>query len=195
MKKFLIVIAILGIATALPFVPIGMEKGNAEKNLSLGEVFPELKGKSLAGTEVSIPANTMGKPTILGLAFSPKAEQDLQGWMQPLYDSFLAKHGGVFEAGNFDGHIYLAALLSGAASLAGKGLEEKAAKGTDAELRPHVLLSKQDAAPILKAVNASDKTKPYFIVLDSKGVVKSIVSGAYTEAKMDELTEKAEEAE
>lgn len=195
MKKFLIVIAVLGIATALPFVPIGMEKGNAEKNMNLGEIFPELKGRSLAGAEVSIPANTMGKPTILGLAFSPKAEQDLKGWMQPLYDSFLAKHGGVFEAGYFDGHIYLAALLSGAASLAGKGLEEKAAKGTDAELRPHVLLSKQDAAPILKAVNASDKTKPYFIVLDSKGVVKSIVSGAYTEAKMDELTEKAEEAE
>lgn len=195
MKKFLIVIIILGIATALPFVPIGMEKGNAEMNMNLGEVFPELKGKSLAGNEVTIPTSTLGKPVILGLAFSPKAEQDLKGWMQPLYDSFLAKHGGVFEAGNFDGHIYLAALLSGAASLAGKGLEEKAAKGTDAELRPHVLLSKQDAGAILKAVNASDKTKPYFVVLNAKGVIKSIVSGAYTEAKMDELTEKAEEAE
>lgn len=195
MKKFLIVLSILGLMIALPFVPIGMEKGNAEMNLNLGEVFPELKGKSLAGAEVSIPASTMGKPTLLGLAFSPKAEQDLKGWMQPLYDGFLAKHGGVFEAGNFDGNIYLAALLSGTASMAGKGLEEKVAKGTDVELRPHILLCKQDAAPILKAINASDKTKPYFIVLDSKGVVKSIVSGAYTEAKMDELTEKAEEAE
>ncbi len=194
-RKLFLFFFLVAVLTALPFLPRGSQADRDSAGLLGGEVFPELKGKSLAGAEVSIPSGTKGKPVVLGIAFSPKAEGDLKGWLQPLYDTFLAKHEGVFAAGNFDGHVYMVALLSGAASLAGKSLEDKAAKGTDAELRPHILLSRQEATPILKALNATDKNKPYFAILDAEGRLKAVVSGAFNEAKLDELTEKAEEAE
>jgi hypothetical protein len=193
-KKIFFLLTFVAVVTALPFWPYGTEANYAKKGVTVGDILPTIKAKSLAGGEVTLPTAN-GKATVLGLAFSPKAEGDLKTWMQPIYDTFLAKHEGVFEAGNFDGNVYLLAMLSGAASLGGKSLQDKAAKGTDAELRPHVLLTTQDAAEVAKAINATDKTKPYFVVLDATGHVKSVVSGTYTEAKMDELSQKAGEAE
>jgi hypothetical protein len=193
-KKFLFFLALAATLTALPFLPTGTEAYQSLTQENTGNVLPELKGKTLAGTDITLPVKN-GKATVLGVAFSPKAEQDLKGWMQPLYDTFLAKHEGVFEAGNFDGNVYLVALLSGAASLAGKGLADKAAKGTDAELRPRIILSTQDPALLAKALNVTDKNRPYFAVLDAEGHIKGIVSGPYNEAKMDEISNKASEAE
>jgi hypothetical protein len=194
LKKVLFFLTLAAVFTAFPFWPFGLEAIRSDGGVSIGEVLPTLTGKSLSGQDVTIPVGN-SKATVFGVAFSPKAEEDLKGWVQPLYDAFLAKHEGVFEAANFSGNVYLVALLSGTASLAGKGLQAKAAKGTDAELKPHIILSKQDPSLLIKALNVTDKGKPYFVVLDAEGHIKAIVSGAYTEAKMDELSEKAGDAE
>jgi hypothetical protein len=180
--------------TLIPLGHPGSEANRATRGVTAGEPFPSLQGTALDGKAVSIPVGN-GKATIVGVAFSQKAENDLGLWLQPLYDTFLAKSDDVFAAGNFDGNVYLVAMLGGAASLAGKGLQAKMAKGVDAELKSHIVLCKQPAAALLKALNVSDQTKPYFVVLDAAGMIKAVASGAYTEAKMDEIAAKAGEVE
>jgi hypothetical protein len=154
--------------------------------------FPELKAKTLAGLEVNIPTTTMGKPTIIGLAFSPKAEADLKTWLQPMYDTFIAKQEGVFEAANYEGNFYMVAMLSGPASLATKSVQGKAAASVDKELAPHLIITKADPKLYLAALGAKETNRPYFAVLNLKGEIVYITSGPYTEEKLDELIEKAE---
>jgi hypothetical protein len=193
-KKLFLLLGLVALFSVWPFWPKGSEALQDPARLSDGEKFPTLKGKTLAGQEVTLPPAN-GKATVLGLAFSTRAEADLKNWVQPFYDTFLAKHEGVFEAGNFEGNVYLVALLSGSAALGGKSLQEKAAKATDAELRPHILISSENPAAIIKALDVKDKDKAYFAVLDAGGNLKALLAGPYNEAKMEELAAKASEVE
>jgi hypothetical protein len=193
-KKLLLFLGLVALVSIFPFWPKGSEALQDPAGLTNGEKFPTLKGKTLAGQEVTLPPAN-GKGTVLGIAFSTRAEADLKNWVQPFYDTFLAKHEGVFEAGNFEGNVYLVAMLSGGAAMAGKTLQEKAAKATDAELRPHILISSESPAAILKALNVTDKDKAYFAVLDAGGNLKALLAGPYNEAKMEELAAKASEVE
>jgi hypothetical protein len=112
--------------------------------------------------------------------------------MQPLYDQFIAKEEGVFSASNFEGNFYMVAMLGGAASLAGKGLADKAKSKVDAELQPHIVLYNGDSKGFAKAIGATDKSTPYFVLISAKGAVLKVVQGAYTEEKLDALLELAD---
>jgi|GEM_PF-164778 len=194
LKKLVFFLLIAAALTALPIWPLGTEATRPHSQKELGHVLPELKAKTLDGKELTLPLKN-GKATLLGVAFSTKAEQDLKGWLQPIYDAFLAKHEGVFEAGNFDGNVYLVAMMPGAGALVTKGIRDKAAKNIDADLKPHLLLTTQESSTIAKALNVTDKSRPYFAVLDTAGHIKSVVSGAYNEAKMDQLSDNVSAAE
>jgi len=155
-----------------------------------GKVIPMLKGRTLSGQEITIPMPGDDKRTVLGLAFSPKAEADLKTWMQPAYDEFLTKPEGVFGAADsFDGHIYFIAM---AGNVAGGVMEQKAKNKVDAELQPHIVIYKGDSAPWLKALDVKDKSVPYFLVLNEQGEVLFVTSGAYTEEKMEKISSLAE---
>lgn len=156
-----------------------------------GKPFPVLKGRTLSGQEVTIPMPADSRRTVLGLAFSPKAEADLKTWMQPAYDEFLTKPEGVFGAADgFDGNVYFVAM---AGQTGGAILEKKAQNAkVDAELQPHIMVYKGDTAPWLKALDVKDKSIPYFLVLNEKGEVLYQTSGAYTEEKMEKISALAE---
>ena len=156
------------------------------------EIFPTLSAKTLSGMAITAPDAAKQKQTLVGLAFSPKAETELKGWMQPLYDQFIAKQEGVFSASNFEGNFYMIAMLSGAASLAGKSLADKAKTKVDSELQPHIILYKGDAAWFAKAIGATDKSIPYFALIGPDGAILKVVQGAYTEEKLDAILELAE---
>jgi hypothetical protein len=57
-----------------------------------GKMFPALQGELLDGKTMTLPTTT-GKKTLVGLAYSSKAEDALKSWYQPLYDKFIAKKG------------------------------------------------------------------------------------------------------
>lgn len=156
-----------------------------------GKPFPVLKARTFNGTEVVIPFPADGKRTVVGLAFSAKAEADLKSWLQPAYDEFLAKpQGGVFGAAEgFEGNLYFIVM----AGQTGATLLEQRAKGkVDPELQKHLIIFGGDSAPWIKALDIKDKNVPYFLILDEKGEVVHQTSGAYSEQKMEKLSSLAE---
>ena len=80
-------------------------------NAQDGKDFPTLSGETLQGGEISIPESSKGKPTIVGMAYSPKAEDALRTWFNPAYDKFIIK-SGMFDD-MYDVNVYFIAMFTG----------------------------------------------------------------------------------
>lgn len=157
-------------------------------NLQTGKIFPSLTGETIAGKKVSIPTDTKGKYTLVGIAWSQKAQDDLETWFQPVYTMFIEKpdKDDLFND-PYDFNIYFIPVFSGANEsmygTAKKRLQDK----LDPGLKPYVLLYKGSIAEYKKQLNMEDKDKPYFFVLDPEGKIVYTTSGAYSEEKMDKI--------
>ena len=68
MKTFGLVVSLL----FLPTLIIGQEK------------FPEIQVTDLNDKSINIPQDTEGKFTLIGIAFSQDAQNDLYSWSQPV---------------------------------------------------------------------------------------------------------------
>ena len=54
-----------------------------------GDVFPEIDVLDLNNEALTIPADIKGKFSLIGVAFSEDAQQDLYTWSQPVFSEFL----------------------------------------------------------------------------------------------------------
>jgi len=149
--------------------------------------FPKLDGHSLEGTAVTIPLAKTEKFTIVGLCFKRSAEDDLKTWIQPMYDVFVAKanssdFGDV--ANYYDVNYFFIPLISGFKKAAN---DFKAA--TQKDLWKNVIDCDTDIKLLKEQLKPSNDDVPYFYVIDTKGKIIEIVSGKYSEAKMDKIQE------
>jgi hypothetical protein len=148
-----------------------------------GQKFPDMDGVTLTGKEMSIPKNTMGKYTVIGLAYSKKSDEYLQTWFQPTFTVFLDPTA-IFH---YDVQLYFIPMVGGVNQVAGASVEKKLKEGIDKKLHDNVLFYKGKIMDYKKQLNLDDKDKPYFFILDDKGVIIYATSGEYTEAKMDDI--------
>ena len=58
-------------------------------------VFPTITCKDLHDKVVELPKDIKGKKSVLVLAGSKKTEQELEGWISPLYKSLLMQQTGM----------------------------------------------------------------------------------------------------
>lgn len=167
--------ALLLLSTALVFG----QKNNFE--------FPKLTGTTLSGESVSIPASTNGKVTLLGVAYSKKAEEDLETWLDPVYNKFIAKTG--MMDGLFDVHMFFVPMFSGATKSAQQTIMNNMKKSTPKDAQPHVLFFNESAEDYIEPCGMQDKKVPYFFVLSPTGQVIYSTSGAFTQQKLDVIEE------
>ncbi len=149
--------------------------------------FPQLIGHTLEGTAITIPLAGAKKFTIVGICYKRSAEDDLKTWIQPMYDIFVAKPKGTdyFDvASYFDVNYYFVPLISGFKKAAA---DFKAA--TQKDLWGNVIDCDTDIKLLKDQLKPGDDGIPYFYVIDLKGKIVEIVSGKYTEDKMDKIQE------
>jgi hypothetical protein len=151
----------------------------------VGSEFPLLKGESLTNKMVTLPADVNGNFTIIGLAWSKTAEEDLESWLVPVYDLFINKN--TFISLDYDANVFFVPLFSGAKKGFYKPAMEKAKKQLDASLAPHVLFYKGDIKEYKEKLALKNKNIPYFFVLDKKGSIVYTTSGKYTEEKLEKM--------
>jgi hypothetical protein len=156
---------------------VGQTKGN----------FPTLTGHSLDGAAVTIPLEGTTKFTIVGICYKRAAEDDLKTWIQPMYDVFVAKASGTdyFDVGNYyDVNYFFIPLISGFKKAAA---DFKAS--TQPDLWKNVIDCDTDIALLKVQLKPADEAIPYFYVIDTAGKIIEVVSGKYTENKMDKIQE------
>ena len=159
-----------------------------------GKTFSSITGENLQSKKINIPNDTKGKYTLIGVAYSQKAQSDLEGWFQPVYTTFIEKPGedALFDD-SYDVNVYFIAMFTGANESMYGPAKKKLQEDLDPELKPHVLLYKGDITKYKTDLSLEDNDKPYFFLLDKEGKIVYTTSGAYTDEKLEKAEELIEE--
>lgn len=152
-----------------------------------GKDFPAIVGATLENKGTSLPTKN-GKETIVAIAFHRAAEDELKKWLNPLYYTFIKKPKGSNKldiAEVYDVNFVFIPMISGF-----KKIADDFKNGTEKEFWPYIMdTEKTDIKGIQKALGITDNKIPYFFVLDKNGKVLEMVSGDFSEDKVDQLEE------
>jgi hypothetical protein len=156
----------------------------------VGITFPTLTGETLDDKAITLPDNVKGKFTIIGMAHSTDAEQDLQSWMDPIYQKYIAKTG-LLDAAE-DVNVFFIPMFSGSSLPFYDKAKKKMTATTQEDLRSHVIFYKGEISSYKEKLIIEKKDTPYIFVLNKDGKVVYATNGTWTEAKMDAMDEKIE---
>jgi hypothetical protein len=148
---------------------------------------PSISGTALDGSKVVIPASNQ-KFTIFGIASSQKAETALRTWYQPAYSFFIEKTKGPIPADEYDVNLYFIPVFTGLAQAASGKIEAKMKDGMQKEFHPNVVVFSGNFDELKAKLKIEDKDQPYFFLVNSKGEVVYSTKGAYTDEKLEEIT-------
>ena len=153
----------------------------------VGNMFPTLNGETLDGNSITLPNSTKGKFTLIGLAFSGKAEDELRTWFDPAYQKFIAK-SGMFDD-MYDVNVYFIAMFTGANKALMNASMKRMKKSDNKELYPYVLYYKGQVKTYKEDLNMPARDTPYFFILDKTGKIAYKTSGTFKDRKFDEMDE------
>lgn len=155
-----------------------------------GAIFPLLEAESLFNKKVSLPNDIKGKLSLIGLAYSQKAEKALQTWLNPIYNQFIEKSEKpeIFDT-SYDIYLYFIPMFTGANQSFAEPAKKRLTAQLDRELVPHVLIYKGEISLYKELLKMSNDEVPYIFILDEKGKIIYHTSGVYTEAKLLKLEE------
>jgi hypothetical protein len=159
-----------------------------------GKLFPNMEAETVEDKKVMLPRDVGGKFTLLGLAYSKKAEDELNTWFSPVFEKFVRKHtGSLFEGMGYDVNVFFVPMFTGVNAAATGTAKKKALKNIDPQLLPNILFYKGELKPYKDALDFEKKDTPYFFVLNSDGKIVYATSGKFSEKKMDEVESAIEE--
>ena len=159
----------------------------------IGKQFPDMEAETVEDKKINLPADTKGKYTLLGLAYSKKSEDELNSWFSPVYNKFVKKATGLMAGMGYDVNVYFVPMFTGVNAAATGTAKKKALKNIDPQLLPYILFYKGELKPYKEALDFEKRDIPYFFVLDAVGKIVYATSGAFTEDKLDEVEESIED--
>ena len=163
---------------ALIFMGLAFKAGN--------KVFPELTGTTLNGKTVSLPKQTHGKFTVLGIAYSLKAQDDLNTWYQPIYTE-------VMENKFIPAAVYFIPMTGNIKGMSQEKIKSKMKEGMDSEWHKYVLVYQEKPDDYIKELGMTEKDKTYIFVLNPNGEIVYSTNGEFTRPKMDAIIDKLSE--
>lgn len=149
------------------------------------QVFPELAGELLSGESIELPKDCSGKYTLVGLAYSQKAEDELRTWYEPSIDKFILKRG-MFDS-DYDVNVYFIPMFHGVTSLSYENSFKKVKSLTDKRLYNHVIFYKGEIKSYKENLDLGDKEDPDFFLIDPNGKIIDHFSGKYKEIYFDKI--------
>lgn len=153
----------------------------------VGKVFPALDGETVEDKVITIPQDTKGKYTLIGMAYSKKSEEDLNTWLQPAYSTFINKADGLFASFGYDVNLFFIPMYTGIKAAASGAGKSQVRNKVDSRLHPHILFYKGQLKPYKDALDFEKKNVPYFFVLDKNGKIIYATSGKYTDKKLEDI--------
>ena len=160
----------------------------------VGDPFPSISGETVQGTKVTIPKETNGKYSLVGLAYSKKSEDDLNTWFNPVNAAFLRdkESAGLFSGFAYDINVYFIPMFTGIKAAGKRPAMKKATNKIDPTLQPHILFYAGKLKPYKEALDFEKKDIPYIFLLDSNGTIVYATSGRFTQQKMDDIQSRIE---
>jgi len=157
----------------------------------VGDGFPEMTGTSLTDEEITVPSATKDKMTLIGIAFSKKAEDDLQTWFQPIWERFIreADPNALIPEMKPDVNVVFIPMFTGLKRGASGSAIRKMQKDVDKKLHPNVIVYSGKMGDYEDLLNMTEKDKPYFYVVNKAGEIIYATSGRSSIKKLNEVEE------
>jgi hypothetical protein len=153
-----------------------------------GDNFPTLTGELLTGESFTLPNNQEDyQAYFVGMAYSKKAELDLESWFQPTFDKFILKKG-LFD-GTYRVQPLFVPMFIGFKRGAEKSVSRRLTEQTPKEFQENILVYRGTLEPYQSALNLTDKTKPYLFLVAPSGEILYHTNGAFTEKKMEKIAD------
>jgi len=159
----------------------------------VGKQFPPMETETVDDVVINLPVDVSDKYTLLGLAYSKKAEKDLNSWFSPIYHKFIKEATGVFASFAHDINVYFVPMFTGINAVATGKAKKKTAEDLDPKLVENILFYKGKLKDYKDDLNLDDKKVPYIFLVDKDGNIAYATSGKYSDKKMDDLESSIEE--
>jgi hypothetical protein len=156
-------------------------------NYSFGQEFPFLEGELLNSEKIKLPEECKGKYTLIGLAYSQKAEAELRTWYDPSVNKFILKRG-MFDS-EYDVNVFFIPMFHGLNKATYSSSFKKVKQLTDERLYTHVIFYKGNIKGYKESLSIDDKKRPLFFLLDPNGIIIKRFIGKFKESYFEELTE------
>ncbi len=164
------------------------------QSLRAQNVFPNIDGITLLDKSMSLPNDTKGKKTLVGLAFSKKSDEDLRSWFEPAYRTFInPPKNSLIPVTDYNVNLVFIPMLKGAAKAASGKIIQKMKEGIDTSLHSYIMVYEGSINDYKDVLNFGAKDVPYFFILDEDGNIIHDTSGEYSDDKFDEITTLLEE--
>jgi len=147
------------------------------------QTFPSLTGMTLEDKTITLPQATTGKYSILVLAYSAKASDQIAPWFDNLYEYFLMDP-------EYDMNLYVIPMISGSKSLIAGQIEKQLKKGIQQGYRKHFVLYQGSIDDYKKTLKLDNKEVPYVFLLDKNGKIIYQIAGQYSDAYLEKIEEK-----
>ena len=156
-------------------------------NKGKSQVIEKITGETIDHQRISMPDDVKGKYTLLCFASSTKAQKDLESWLDPVYQKFIAKTGIMDDM--FDVNVFFIPMVKGNNQMFAENMKRKFRETAQADLRPHVLFSESNTEQLISSLKMSSGEIPYLFLLDKDARIIYSTNGGYTEAKFDQIDE------
>lgn len=157
----------------------------------VGDQFPDIEVFDLDENLISIPEDSKGKFTLVGVAFSEDAQDDLYTWSDPVFQRFMNDDN--LNSMVYDPNVYLILMFGGVNAVVYNKAKERITNDTDETLKDNVVLYKGNMKDYRKALKMKDRKLPYFFVLDRNGEIIYEAKGRYNSAILEKVAELIEE--
>lgn len=155
-----------------------------------GQTVPSFTGTTAGNKQIDIPSASMGKYALLCFASSRKAQADLETWLDPVYNRYIAKTG--FMDDMFDVDVFFIPVFGGGEGALQATVKRKFRETAQADLWPHLVFADGNMKEVLSTLKMSDESVPHFVFLNKDGKIVYRTSGAYTEEKFDAIDDLVE---
>jgi hypothetical protein len=90
---------LLALLLSFPFCSNG-------QNELIGKTFLLMDVEAINDSKVKLPYSVMGKYTLLGLAYSKMAEEELMDWFEPFFKKFVLKTRGLLQGFGHEVNVF-----------------------------------------------------------------------------------------
>jgi len=149
------------------------------------QTFPTLTGELVSGAVVELPGKPKTPLIVIALAYSQKAQAELEAWYEPAFLRFVAKHG--LFANAYRTELYFVPLFTGANKAAYEPSMKRFRKSATPETADRVVFVRTGLELVRDALGLHDKDIPYFFVVDAQGRIVHREQGRFTEDKLDAI--------
>lgn len=153
--------------------------------------IPVISGVTINNVKINLPVDLKGKFSLLCFASSSKAENDLQSWLDPVYQKFIAKTGIMDDM--YDVNIFFIPVLTGTNFTFAGSMKKKFKENTQEDMQSHVIFCNEEGKNILAALEMEKSEAPHIFLLNKECKIIYRTTGGYTEEKFDHIDDLLEE--